>query len=191
MSKIRWFAPLLVTAIVLSALAGCSRRVLAFTVVSSKNVSMKVDPSGVGKRTEGVDYVWYFLSIPLGTPNLKEAVDRAIESAGTEYDALTDGVIYSQFRFYLVTSKVGFKVVGTPVNTKKLMAQLEGEGTDVNKALGNVLYHSSTGRDNAQALLMTPVIKVAGLDEVNGGASASSGAATAQPKPAMELKAGD
>jgi hypothetical protein len=165
MHRFRWSACFVAVAVAVVALTGCSRRVLDFTVISSKNVSMKVDQQGIGPRTEGVDHVWWLLTIPLGTPQLKQAVDRAIENAGPQYDALIDGVIYSEAYYYLITGKSGFKVVGTPINTKQLVADLQSRGVDVENAMANVLYHSSTGRDNASALERTPVVNLASVEE--------------------------
>ncbi|MCK4607012.1 MAG: hypothetical protein KAU35_06935 [candidate division Zixibacteria bacterium] len=142
-------------------LSGCTRRVLDFTIVSSKNVTMKLADDGKGDRVVGTDYVWWLLSIPLGTPNLKEAVDRAIESAGPDYDALIDGVIYSQGYWFVVTAKTGFKVEGTPIKTTKLIADLQLEGEDADKVLERVLYHSSLDKDNTGAIKkigITPLI---------------------------------
>ena len=125
---------------------------LDFTVVSSKNVTMKLADDGKGDRVEGTDYVWWLITIPLGTPNLKEAVDRAIEKAGPDYDALIDGVIYQKFYWFVVTGKSGFMVEGTPIKTTKLIADLQLEGKDADEVLANVLYHSSAGKDNTDAI---------------------------------------
>ena len=53
-----------------------------------------------------------------GMPNLKQAVDKAIEAAGPGYDALIDGVVFN--RMELFTS--GYVVQGTPIKTTKLRA---------------------------------------------------------------------
>jgi hypothetical protein len=138
----------------------CSTRMIDFTVISSKNVNLKVKDTGKGERVVGTDYVWWFLSIPLGSPNLKEAVDRAIESAGPGYDALLDGVIYSKFYYFLLTAKSGYKVEGTPIKTSELIVQLNQRGEDVDEFLSGVLFHSSLGKDN------TAAIKKIGINEV-------------------------
>ena len=130
--------------------AGCSMRVLDFTIVSSKNVEMRIPDSSKGERVVGVDKVTNILGIPLGSANLKEAVDRAIEKAGPGYDALVDGVIYSIFNYYLLFATVGYKVEGTPVKTKDIIT------SDI--ADGRILYHSSLGIDNTKALKVMPVV---------------------------------
>ena len=163
MKKTLKFAGLLIVIVaLLSFMTGCTHRVLDFTVVSSKNVNMNVDDTGRGDRVIGTDYIWWFplCLFPMGTPNLKEAVDDAIENAGPDYDALIDGVIYSQGYYYVLTAKSGFKVEGTPINTKKLIAELEQNGEDVDATLAGLLYHSKTDKDNTMAIEKIGVIEV-------------------------------
>lgn len=97
-------------------LTGCAQRLVDFTAISTKNV--QIDGPRGDKRTVGKDCAWYFLNIPLGVPNMKEAIDRAIESAGTEYNALVDGVVYSKAWTAVVVSQVCYEVEGTPVSAK-------------------------------------------------------------------------
>ena len=151
---------ILVLLMVFLTLVSCSNRVLDFTVVSSKNVDMRVKDTGKGDRVVGTDYVWWVLSIPLGNPNLKEAVDRAIESAGPGYDALIDGVIYSQFYYFLLTAKSGYKVEGTPIKTTQLITQLKERGENVERYMASVLFHSSLDRDNTSAIEKVGIINV-------------------------------
>ncbi|MEA3297683.1 MAG: hypothetical protein U9R56_07450, partial [candidate division Zixibacteria bacterium] len=84
----------------------------------------------------------------------------AIENAGPDYDALIDGVIYNQFYWYVLTGKSGFKVEGTPINTRQLIAELEQNGEDVDTALAQLLYHSRTDKDNTVAIEKIGVIEV-------------------------------
>ena len=51
-------------------------------------------------------------------PQLKAAVDKAIEKAGPGYDALIDGVVYSRYEVF----RQGWVVQGTPIKTSKLKA---------------------------------------------------------------------
>jgi len=141
-------------------LSGCVSRVLDFTVVSSKNVELKIKDTAKGSRVTGKDHSLWILFIPTGSANLKEAVDRAIESAGPGYDALIDGVIYSEFYFFLLASKVGYKVVGTPIKTREIITALEQKGEDADKLLANALYHSSLGINNAKTIERISVIRV-------------------------------
>lgn len=142
---------ILVTIVTLLS-TGCVVRMLDFTVVSNKNVALRIKETAKGSRVTGEDHVWWILWFPMGRPSLEEAIDRAIESAGPGYDALIDGVIYSQFYFYLFTSKSGVKVEGTPVKTSEIIAELEHQVKDVEKLLKGVLFHSSLGRDNTKTI---------------------------------------
>jgi hypothetical protein len=137
---------LLVTLVLTVLLPGCTRRVLDFTVVSSKNVDLRLDDSAKGERTKGIDRVWWFITIPLGQPNLKEATDRAIEAAGPGYDALIDGVISIKSGWYILTGETTYIVEGTPVKTTMLYGQMEKEGRDIADVLKTTLYHSSLNR---------------------------------------------
>lgn len=98
-------------------LGGCSQRLVDFTAISTKNVQLQ--GTRAEKRAVGKDCAWYFLSIPLGVPNMEEAIDRAIEAAGTEYNALVDGVVYSKGWTAIIVSQVCYQVEGTPVATGK------------------------------------------------------------------------
>ena len=132
-------------------LTGCNRRLIDFTVISSKNVRLDVPDSATGPRTEGKHGVTVIFTIPLGTPNMKEATDRAIENAGPQYDALVDGVVSSCYcAFIFGTSYI--KVEGTPINTKMLSAALDGRP---------VLYHSSLGISNAAAIAAIGIVALA------------------------------
>jgi hypothetical protein len=79
-------------------LAGCSQRVMDFTVISSKNIDLshganfKRSPT----RVKGEDMKHIFLILPAGMPSTKQAMDNAIERVpGTV--ALLDGVVNKHF----------------------------------------------------------------------------------------------
>ena len=127
-------------------LCGCSVRLLDFTLLSSKNVEMRVPQEAKGKRVTGIDTVPVVV-FPIGVPNLKEAVDRAIESAGPEYDALIDGVVYSEQHFFLIGT-LGYKVEGTPVKTAAVRAAALMGGEDPEVAIGHLWQHSSLAKGN-------------------------------------------
>ncbi len=108
------FSALIMTALILS---GCSYRVLDFTLISSKNVDLTKGATFVrGKnRVTGKDRVHWIIVIPTGRVNIKEALDRAIEST-PGCVALLDGVIYS--KFWLVPYAYGQQTItveGTPL----------------------------------------------------------------------------
>ena len=147
----------IICALLLTLLAtGCSRRMIDFTVISSKNIQLQIPTEAMGPKVEGVDEVWIFI-IPFGTPNIKEAVDRAIESAGPEYDALIDGVLYQTYAYYVLAAKIGYKVVGTPIKSSLVGARLQGKnGKSTEQPL---IYHSSLGISNDEALTNLRIIK--------------------------------
>ena len=101
-----------VIAIVALGMASCNQRLLDFTVISSKNVTLRLPEDGKGPRTTGKEMKM------CTRPMLKSAVDKAIENAGPGYDALIDGVVYVRNEVF----RSGWVVEGTPVKTSKLKA---------------------------------------------------------------------
>ena len=127
--------------------SGCTQRILDFTVISSKNTNLKIKESGKGPRVTGEDMATYFI-FPLGQPQVKTAVDRAIEKAGPGYDALLDGVIYSHFNVFLLFGTFGYSIEGTPIKTAELMAELQSRGIDPEKYFAeHRLVRYSASRD--------------------------------------------
>ena len=140
--------------IMLTILAsGCSRRMMDYTIISSKNMQLQIPSDAVGERVEGKDEVWVVI-IPFGVPNIKEAVDRAIESAGPGYDALIDGVLYQTTHYYVLASKIGYRIEGTPIRTS--LVSLESTGEHGNRP---VIYHSSRGISNEGALSNLKIVR--------------------------------
>lgn len=102
------------TAILFSS---CSHKVLDFTLISSKNVDLSKAASFLrGKnRVEGKDKVHWIIIIPTGTVNIKEAIDRAIEST-PGCVALLDGVIYTKFWWIpYIYGQQSATIEGTPL----------------------------------------------------------------------------
>lgn len=97
-------------------LTSCSTRLLDFTLISSKNVDLSKASKYVKgqNRVKGDDVVHIILIIPTGIPNLKEALDKAIESV-PGCVALLDGVIYEKGWYILLYGQSGFVVEGTPL----------------------------------------------------------------------------
>lgn len=65
-------------------LAGCSNLIGDFTIASTKNVGFGQEYNQMGK-TEGSDSIWL-----LGNPDMKIAVDNALENAGQNARYLTN-----------------------------------------------------------------------------------------------------
>ena len=103
---------------VVTALSSCSQRLIDFTVISSKNVSLNFDKSQ-GRITSGTSMGF----LGLGA-NIKDAMDKALSTAGPEYDILIDGVV--RVNDYFLVS--GFKVEGTAISTSKMKASLGLKG---------------------------------------------------------------
>ncbi|MCX6208462.1 MAG: hypothetical protein NTZ59_02885 [Bacteroidetes bacterium] len=80
----------------------CKTRLTDFTIISTKNIDLSRASSfkRTNNRIEGEHKVHIIVFIPTGTPNLKTAIDKAIESTKGAV-ALTDGVVYSK-QFYAV-----------------------------------------------------------------------------------------
>jgi hypothetical protein len=95
----------------------CANRIGDFTLISTKNVDIsRLSAATVGKtRVSGKDTKHIVVVFPTGIPNLKEAVDRAIESH-PDCVALSNAVIYHHF-FYIpyIFGEEGYSVEGNPV----------------------------------------------------------------------------
>ncbi|HWY37241.1 MAG TPA: hypothetical protein VNY73_01690 [Bacteroidia bacterium] len=93
-------------------MTSCTQRLIDFTVISSKNVTLRLPDDAKGPRTKGKEMKM------CTNPQLKGAVDKAIESAGPGYDALIDGVVSVRNEYF----RHGYIVEGTPIKTSKLKA---------------------------------------------------------------------
>lgn len=151
--------------------SGCSSRMIDFTVISTKQLEHTIPPESIGERVEGRDEGWVLLGIPFGAPEIKEAIDDALEKAGpaSGYNALTDGVLYQTTKFYLVATKIRYKVEGTPVIvrlTETLIPVLDTmpalkprSRKDTPLEDQTVLYHSSLGISNEAAITQLKIRK--------------------------------
>lgn len=96
--------------------SGCSYRIVDFTIISTKNIDLsKASKFQRGKtRTEGQDLVHVIIYLELGKPNMKEAIDRAIEKV-PGCIALVDGVIYEKGWWAILYGQTILVVEGTPL----------------------------------------------------------------------------
>jgi hypothetical protein len=117
-NTLRRALPLLGVAALTAALSGCVQRLADFTALSSRNANI---PGERGERVEGEDMATIILFFPTGQPNIKTAVDRAIEKGGG--DLLVDGVISQKCWDILLFGQCGYVVEGTPV---KLHGSIRG-----------------------------------------------------------------
>ncbi|MBO3274084.1 hypothetical protein [Pseudomonas schmalbachii] len=105
--------PLTVLALIAAAsISGCSTRVADLTVASSKNFNMHSSGLETGRRVVGSNSVPVIL-FPLGQPNLKEAIDRAVEKDKCAV-GLSDVVIYQEV-FSVLVGYVAVNVEGNLV----------------------------------------------------------------------------
>jgi hypothetical protein len=105
-------------------LSGCVTRLTDFTIISTKNIDLArgADFKRGPSRANGEDMVCIIIFIPTGVPNMKTAIDKAIESVPGAV-ALLDGVL-SQKSWYIpfIFGQGGFVVQGTPLIDPKLVA---------------------------------------------------------------------
>ena len=146
-------------------LTGCSNRMIDFTVISSKNVRLLLPDSSLWPRVDGKHSCPIIVFIPLCRANVKEATDRAIENAGPQYDALIDGVVTSNW-WYFIYGVTSITVEGTPINTR-LLASLPPGALDGRP----ILYHSSLGISNDEAIAAIGIVDLGGSrqDSIRAG----------------------
>ncbi|WP_122899393.1 hypothetical protein [Acinetobacter sp. B51(2017)] len=105
---------LLIAALAVSSVAftGCSVRMADMTVASTKNYNLNSNQFVKGERVTGEDKVPVVL-FPLGIPNFKTAIDRAIEKDRCAV-ALSD-VVITQLNQAFIVGQIGYRVEGTQV----------------------------------------------------------------------------
>ncbi|HEY2455285.1 MAG TPA: hypothetical protein VGI71_22230 [Scandinavium sp.] len=90
-------------------LSGCTVRVADLTVASSKNYNLNSMKFAKGKRVTAED-IYPVILFPTGIPNVKTAIDRAIEQDRCAV-GLTDMVV-SQLNHAFIFGKIGVRVEG-------------------------------------------------------------------------------
>ncbi|NUL36651.1 lipoprotein [Kosakonia sacchari] len=93
-------------------LSGCTMRVADMTVGSTKNYNINSGKFEKGMRVVGEDKVPVVI-FPLGIPNVKTAMDRAIEKNPCSV-ALAD-VVISQINYSFLFGQIGYRVEGTEI----------------------------------------------------------------------------
>ena len=101
----------LTLAIILSAvvISGCTVRVADMTVASTKNYNINASKFIKGKRVTGED-TYPVILFPLGIPNVKSAMDNAIEQDKCAV-GLSDMVI-SQLNHSFLVGRIGYRTEG-------------------------------------------------------------------------------
>ena len=107
-----------------ASVMGCVTRLADFTIISTKNIDLArgADFKRGASRVQGEDKISIIIFIPTGVPNIKEAIDKAIESVPGAI-ALLDGVISSK-AWYIpyIFGESSYVVEGTPLVDPKLLA---------------------------------------------------------------------
>lgn len=93
-------------------LSGCTVRVADMTVGSTKNYNLNGSKFVKGQRVTGEDTVSVVL-FPIGLPNVKTAMDRAIEKNKCAV-ALSD-VVVTQLNHAFIFGSFGYHVEGTAI----------------------------------------------------------------------------
>ena len=120
--------------------AGCTTRLTDFTAISTKNIdwSKAETYQRATTRTTGKDTTYIIIIIPTGSPNMKEAIDRAIESVPGAV-ALVDGVLYHNSWYipyiygessYVVegTALIDPELVGSVMDSQYLVTYMDKNG---------------------------------------------------------------
>lgn len=104
-------------ALLLLGTTSCVTRIGDFTVASSKNMDIKKSSHVVDTRyrVKGKDSKYVIIFFPTGTPNFKEAMDNAIETAPSCV-GLAD-VTIKQWSWYIpyIFGSFGYEVEGNPI----------------------------------------------------------------------------
>ena len=107
---------------------GCATRLVDFTIISTKNIDLArgADFKRGPSRVQGQDTVHIIIIIPTGTPNIKTAIDRAIQSVPGAV-ALLDGVVTAKgWWIPYIYGQSSYVVEGTPlIDHKLVMAKLQ------------------------------------------------------------------
>lgn len=93
-------------------LSACTIRVADMTVGSTKNYNINSAKFVKGKRVTGED-TYPVILFPLGIPNVKTAMDRAIETDKCAV-GLTD-VVVTQLNHSFIFGSIGFRVQGDQI----------------------------------------------------------------------------
>ncbi len=140
-------------AVIMLVASSCSSRLTDFTVISTKNVPIGDQPTNLSKaptRVKGVDKAHFILFIPLGSPNLKEAIDKAIEKYPGAV-ALADGVVKSKFMDFLLYGQTSYVVEGTPLYpTDDQKTTSDSQNQSANKSASDTSFMRITHQVNKE-----------------------------------------
>lgn len=95
-------------------LSGCSERIASFTMTSTKQTNIKFDKSK-GVRVTGKSMAFMGMGA-----SIDEAIDKALQSAGQDYDVLLDAVV--KVKSYPFVG--GYVVEGIAMQSSKMGATI-------------------------------------------------------------------
>ncbi|MCH1931825.1 hypothetical protein L9G16_16740 [Shewanella sp. A25] len=114
---------LVTLALIATALTGCSTstRIGDFTVASTKNMDVKDSTHQVDttKRLVGIDEKAGFLFVPPGLPDIKEAMDNAIEQNPEAVGMSNVTLKFNTFDIPFLYRTISYEVEGSPVFEKQ------------------------------------------------------------------------
>lgn len=141
MKKFSFLMSLLVAMVLLSS---CTHRVTDFTIISTRNVPIGKNATTLTKaetRVKADDTTPIILYFPIGSPNMKEAIDKALEKYHGAV-ALADGVVYYRHWWFILFGQNSYIVEGTPIfEAEKSSAKESVEEIDNEKENLVVLFH--------------------------------------------------
>lgn len=99
-------------------LCSCTSRITDFTIISTKNYNINSSHRIKGERVTGTDEKHIIVVIPTGEPNVKEAIDNAIESV-PGCVGLADGAVYhTAWYIPYIYGKMSYTIEGTAILEK-------------------------------------------------------------------------
>jgi hypothetical protein len=107
---------ILMLAMITSLFFGCTQRIVDFTMISTKNVDLsKASTFQRGKtRVQGQDVAHMIIYFPIGVPNMKQAIDKALQNTPGAI-ALVDGVVFYKSWWAVLYGQNIYVVEGTPL----------------------------------------------------------------------------
>jgi len=107
---------ILMLAMISCTLFSCTQRLVDFTIISTKNIDLtKASTFQRGKtRVQGTDVAHMIIYVPIGTPNMKQAIDKALQSTSGAI-ALVDGVVFYKSWWAILYGQNIYIVEGTPL----------------------------------------------------------------------------
>lgn len=116
--KLKAMLRIVAVVLVMGSLTGCGGRLGDFTFLTSKQFNVPVNSMQKGARVTGEDCATQILFIPIGHvyPNVKTAIDQAIEKEGA--NALIDATVEWSHIWLLLFGNNCLTVTGTAVTIK-------------------------------------------------------------------------